>query len=461
MKRIVTLLLFVLLICVSCSSSKALVQANFEGQPVWYSIPRINMGPGKESFIGFGTGDSERQAELRAYENLYFNICEFLGTEKNDIQYRELMLSDGIEEYELRVTNKDTVRKNGTYTVYIRAKAQRVLIREILNASLVEMRENLAKIEKLVLEGDELIKEGKDLSGVSKYMQSMCLSFGNSQVEEEYSFDEIMAECIKIISSLSIAISDENSQDVTCSVSVTKEDGHFKSQVSSCPIRAEYYAVGVEGNIYRDSFTYHTDNTGRLSFQSPNYSILREGSVLFSFGLENEISELEKISGYDALSDLLSLLEKKTVSFDYNLVYTNEDVAIAVFDYDLNGQAVYGLSGNYYENKFRDSGFSVTVLDCPEPENDEEIVDLAESLSAGYLFISRIEVTRIFQTRSDGYAVTCDGAFSIRDLKNGVVLRESEPVSSAGFGDSVESAILEAFNNLADLFFSLVRSVYV
>ncbi len=448
----------------SCGTAGAVIRSNFEGIPVWYYIPDSQVKSGRSVFIGEGKAPSQRQAKLLAYSNLAENLGNYFGTELSDEYYRELTVFQTIEDVDLAVSDSYSFMEGGLYKVILRATANTELIEKSRSESALQKQKNLEEINGLVGEAVELMKEGLDFLAIEKYMDAMLLSYGNADVDSFYSFDELLKECLLILNSVSLNVSFANPSRASCRLEALVTEGKITSPAVSCPVLASFKALNVNGETYDDSFNYRTSDLGYIDFSPANYSIVRNGTVVFALDYEDRISVLESKVGKETVKELRKAFEEKKVRFDYELVYTDKVVGLVVMDFNSSGEEQNpSFSEKYFRRKFEESGIKTKVVDYNSLMDDLDMLDeySANQDGNGYLFISRITEIDSFKSETGTFVVSCEGSFSIFDTKDKELLESSGIVFSTGFGKTEEEATEQSFENLADLFFSFVRSVYV
>jgi len=463
-KILVVSTVLILFLLSSCVTAGAVIRSNFEGRPVWYYIPESQVRKGRTVFMGEGRATNERQARLLAFSNLFENIEFYFGTELEDEYYRELTVLQTIGDYDLSVSDSDVSYENGSYTVLLRATANTELIEKSRTESALNRQVILDQIYKLTAEGVEYMKSSMDLSAARKYMEAMLLAWNNKDVKEAYSFDSLLDECVRILDSVELNISSVDSKKATCLVSVFIKEGKLTSLVPSCSVIAKYHARSIDGKAYEDSFSFRTSEDGSFVFRPLNYSLERKGTVVLSLDVEDCIVALEKKAGKEAVSKLRSAFEAKKVSFDYEFEYTDKTVGLVMMDFDISGEQMGNeFSGNYFKQKFDEAGIRFVELTYDNSlENPEILKKYKESFAdPGYLFISRIAVTDSIESKTGESIVSCEGSFSIYDTTVKDPIKGSEMIYSTAFGETQLEAQQKAFMNLADLFFSFLRSVYV
>ncbi len=462
----VVVLVFIIALCfTSCSSVRALVKSNITGLPFWVYNSQFGVDSSKMAFVGQGKADTERQAELRAYANIISQLSSYTGVTFGQEQYRELSVLGTISELKLAVEDKASVFQEGEIVFYVKAVADVSLLREASSEETIRRNETSEKVESLILQGDECIKEGQDLKGISYYLQSMVLSYGQDYISEDYSYNTIANEVKDILNSISVTLTSQDKQNATCTVLVTRKSVFVPSRVKVADIKASYEAVDVTGELYSDAFIYSTDDMGNLIFSPLNFTMVRKGTVTFSLDLDDELNALEANTDKEVAGELKSLVNSKTVSFEYDRKYTLGSIAITVLEHDVKGY----VTGN---KNTTDYLVFCMVLDGADSQAYYALSDQEEDVLYDYvqthgscdcLLVCRFGQTNTVES-SNGFFVSVEGTAILysTNLSKGIqTLYESGITYATGSGSTAEEATSQAYLKLTDIIHSLLKAVYV
>ncbi len=465
-KVIFITLILILAVCLTgCSSVKALVKSSFSGLPFWVYNPQFGVDSSRVSFVGQGRAETERQAELLAYSDILSQLSSYLGVSLGQEQYRELSVLGTINEFQLTVYDIANSYAEGQIEVYVRVVADAALLIEASSEETIRKNETAEKVESLILQGDEYIKDGQDLKGISSYLQSMILSYEQDYILEEYSYNTICEEIKDILNSISITMISQNSEDATCTVQVTRKSVLVPSRVKAADIKASYEAIDVMGVLYNDAFIYSTDDMGNVAFSSLNFTMVRKGSVLFSLDLDDELKALETSTNAETAQELRSLVDSKTVTFDYDRKYSLGSIAVAVLEHDLTGY----LTGNkdiadYIVFCFDADGATAQAYYALSDQEADVLYDYVQTRgSSDCLLVCRFGQTNTIES-SHGIFATVEGTGVLysTDLSRGIqTLYESGIIYASGSGETQEDATSQAYLRLADIIYSLLKAVYV
>ena len=444
MKRVFVFISLVLIVMLcSCAS------LNNANAPSWYYKPQSKANSYELAFVGKGTASTERQALLIAYSDMNSKLYAYIGREVSTESYRDLSRNGRIDAFDFDVVEKFQVSDSGLYTVYILGLGNKALIQKFRSEAMLIESNIAAQAEKLILEGDEYIKTNQDLLGVRKYIQSMVLSYPVSQIEEEYSFNEIFKEVLNIINSINMNIIKSDSSSASCTLRIKRKGTLIPSKVQNAPVKASYSAVDSRNRHYDDSFTFASAEDGTFEFSPKNHTFMKTGSVVFSYDLYNEIAELAKVAPA-AADEILKAVENTSVVFDYSRNYRSMNIGISALEYTVNGDYVQSsLINDYLQTHFADDGIDTLIIKTDSKAN----CDLVLETTVGF--------TDYAQSKTGSIAVTSRGSLKLYEQKTGKIIYESNAVFSNGFGDTEEAALENSYSNFAAIIYSIVKAFYV
>ncbi len=257
----------------------------------------------------------------------------------------------------------------------------------------------------------------------------------------------------------------QDKKNANCTVQVTRKSVLVSSRVKTADIKASYEAIDVTGALYSDAFIYSTDDMGNVAFSSLNFTMVREGSVLFSLDLDDELNALESSTNANTARELKSLVDSKTVSFDYDRKYSLGTIAVAVVEHDLMGY----ITGNkntadYIVLCLTSDGATAQAYYALSDQEADILYDYVQTRgSCDCLLVCRFGQTNTIES-SNGIFVTVEGTGILysTDLSKGIqTLYESGIIYASGSGETQENATSQAYLKLADIIYSLLKAVYV
>lgn len=459
-------IIFLILVCLTgCSTVKAWVRSSVSGLPFWVYNAQFGAGSSKVGFVGQGKASSERQAELLAYTDILNQLSSYLGVELGTEQYRELSVLGTITEFNLFVNDTTSDYQEGETVVYVRVVADASLLRKASSEETIRRSETAEQVESLILKGDEYIKAGQDTKGLSCYLQSMALSYGQDYIKEEYSYSIICEEVKKVLDSISITLVAQNPDAATCTVQVTRKSVLVKSQVKAAEVKATYEAVDVTGQRYSDSFMYSSDDAGNVQFNPLNFTMVRKGEVHFSLDFDDELQALEASTDVKTAQQLRTLVESKAVSFVYDRKYTLGSIAVAILEHDANGYVTGNKdTADYVVFCLTTDGAEAKAYYALSDQEADVLYDYVQTGGQGdCLLVCRFGQTNTIES-SNGYFVTVQGTAALysTDLSKGIqTFYESDIIYATGTADTQQEAISQAYLKLADVIHSLLKAVYV
>jgi len=456
----VMLCLFVL---TGCSTFGAIIKSNISGLPVWYYDPEVRTGKGYTGMFGEGHASTERQAELLAYSDIINKLSEASGTVLSQESYRELSVLGTITQFGLTIEDRHTVTQEGQVAVYIHARLDKNLLDQQTTEETKRRTALVEEIEKLVLDGDEYVKSGREFSAIRNYMKAMAKGIGEDYIDEEYSFDPLYEVVVELLDSITMSILNPKPAERTCTVSLTRKGKFVSSAVASAEIDTSYTAVDTRGEEYDDSFVYLTGEDGQFDFTTINETISRTGTIRFSLNLEDELQALSKAPDQEKVQNLRNLVDSKAVSFNYSKAYALGSIATAVIEHDKLGYVTGStVISDYMAELLAKDGAEVAPFHA---ELDDELDVVYEFNHSGRtekcILIIRLGITDTVTSNTGVCAASAEGLASLYISDPETLIYQSDVIYSSAFGETEEEAILNAFKTVADIAYALVKGVYV
>ncbi len=469
----------------SCASAKALVQSTITGLPFWLYAPLPSLDKGKISFVGAGEASSVRQAELLSYSNIIEQISNRIGVPLGQEVYRELSVLGTIKAYGLTVEESYYRTLESGIEFYVYVVADEHLLEEASSEETLRKNEISKKIEDLVLEGDEYVKEEVFTKGISCYLQAMVLSYEQDYVKDEYSYYTLLDDVSNLLSSLEISITSANYASATCNVNVTRKTSFFPSKVKNAGILASYKAVDMKGDEYDSSFVYTTGTNGSFSFDCQNFTLVRKGSVLFKFDFETVLQELESKTDKQAVATLREVIEQKEIEFDYNMEHRLGSIAVCVVEFNSKGYVIGNSDTTDYMCKlFEQSSANVLPYYASSSEEEDILYDYTHNIYSQKLsrtqdngtyavqdsqnrglqdciLICRFGQIDFISSQVGGFAVNIEGTASLYDTKTGVLIYSGSVIYATAFGETLEEATNAAYEKISNITYTLLKAQYV
>ncbi len=454
----------VFLLLVFCLTGCSLVKSLESGLPLWYfgsKNPRNQV-----YFVGEGRASTQRQAELLAFTDITDKLSSYLGNQTARSAYRELSTDGTISDYGLTVIDRFVrTEENGEVLVLIRAVADRTLLDVFRSAEAVDLGTRLERIEALILKGDEEIKKGHDVTGLKYYLQSMVLSgrTDTRNLRKEYSFETILDEVLYVLGTIELYVLDPRPEEPSCTVSVRRRGSFISSPVADCPVFTAFEAVDGRYRIYADSYVFRTDSKGMFHFTTVNPNILASGKVTFMLGLSDEIRAVAEVSE-SAASKLRDALLATNVNFNYRKKHAMGTIVITSMEYSTLGEYMPEENSTaYIASLFENDG--AAAMQCPAEFSlkDPFLLHAAKTMypEAGVLFLSRSGIVDTVYSDTGVVAVSMEGSVILYNMKDNSVIFSSGIVYATGFGSTYEEAFEKGRNTISDIFYSLIKAVYV
>ncbi len=465
MKKAMTFMVLALLLflAVGCTSVGAVLKSNVTGLPYWYYDPSMGLDKTQTAMIGEGSAETQRQAELLAYTDIINKLSERLGYTLSQETYRELSVLGTISDFGLSIEDTFMATQEGKFNVYMQVAIDSELLQRATTDENKRRESVSLETERLVLEGDEYVKAGKELRAVSNYLKAMALSYDQEYVDSEYSFDELYPVVYELLSGINLSIVSSKPSSVSCNVVMTRMGKFVSSAVSSAEVMASYYAEDTKGELYNDYFVYVTNDDGQISFKPVNDAIIRQGEIRFEFDIGSELDQLAAVAGEEKVAPLRELVNSKAITFRYSKAYSMGTIATAVIEHDEHGYVTGSRDiSDYVAQKFKDDGAEATPFYAELDEEEDVLYEFTHSgMTEDCLLIIRVGQTSQTSSRTGVEVVGAEGIATLYSREGGIPLYVSDVIYSSAFAETYEEALIGAFKKLADIAYTLVKAVYV
>lgn len=472
-KRNCLLILIVLtvLLLSSCAQTRSVFMGFISGKPSWYYYPESRAEKGRLAFVGEGkSSENSRQGQLMAYNNLFSKLEEYVGTTLKKEYYRELTTLGTIEELGVREVDTYVDMEDGVSSVYVLCTASE----EILNNMRTEARQQeisiASRVVALVEQGDQYIKESRDLSAVKCYLQSMALSYGVSSIKDGYDYDSIAEEVLKILPGFSLTVMDEDTKAVTCTVLVERRETVLKTIVKMGEIIASYTCLDRTGNTWQDSYVFTSSTEGTFRFRSVNYTLINEGEIVFSFNLKDEIENLKAVDP-EMAEKIQAIVDEKSVKFSYDSSGADEEMlGLFVLNYDFNREYLNDDTwSKYIQERFTSDSittfvpnrYSMRLMDSEISLTDSYLFPFITSDAVTSVMIVRMGPLEIVKSETGVTVCVVEGKAVFYSSLNATAIHESPILNVSGFGDTEEEALNNACRNLCNIIYDWFKGNYV
>lgn len=464
---VVVIALLVMVTMVGCKSVGAVIKSTFSDLPYWYHNPEMGLSKDETPMLGQGSANTERQAELLAYDDIIGQLSDQVGYQLGREAYRELSVLGTILEFGLKVKNTYTAVEDGRYTVYKQVAINEKLLEQAMTEENKRRQTVSAEVKDIVLEGDEYVKDGKDLKAVSCYLRAMTLAYGQSYVNEDYGFDGLYPYVVEMIQSMRINIEEARMAYATCTVTLKRVGRFASSPIASAELMATYQAVDTRGEVYDDYFVYVTDDDGVVPFQSINDGLVRNGQIRFDLNIMEELDQLQAVvtetEDLTKVANLRALVNSKAAYFNYSKIFSMGSIAVAVIEHDQYGY-VTGVSdiSNYVTEKLQSDGAFATAF-YPELDHEDEVLYEFQHSGRNENCLLVIRVGVIDNKTTDlGFSIAnAEGIAFLYRRNSTEPLYSSDVINASAFAETPEEAAQGAFKNLADIAYTLIKAVYV
>lgn len=454
-----------LLVCISCVSLDVDKAQITEGHvvPDWFEEPQKSARWNTTAFVGKGVSVSKRQAELLSYTELCSGISDYTGSELGEIDYREISTKGTLDEYGLKITKTFVTYNGATYAYYILAVAENDALASHRSAGVVEYYNKLERIESSILSGDQCMIAGDYVGAIRNYIDSMCVSYGMSGVDDEYSFDAIFSEIKSVLSIMYFSVRNQRQNTGDIQMVMRIDEGVIPYNIPGSEVAVKYSVTDVKGSEYFEQYVMVTDSKGRVTFSPQSFGVASGSTVSFSLNLDSDIEKLRKVNA-SAAEELKQMADSCTYSYTYTTDYSMGPVLIAGLDYGINGDFFEShISTEYLVGQFSHNGAVSSSYFVTSDMTDEEILKEAQENYRGFgcLLVVRIAVTGTIDSSTGTVIAFAEGNAKLLRISDGAVLYETEIINSNGIGESREEAYADAFRTVSEVAYNIIRTEYV
>ncbi len=334
MRRLLPIL--VIILAASCSTFTL-----SEG-PEWIRMRPVRSGV--VVFVGSGTGGNEAEARSAAYLDLLKQMSMDLGYEVTGLYYRELLSTDGIEELGTRITDRYSAPGDGRIHYFALAETPEERYYSSRSQEYAEALERTGTIAGYLDSALEAYRNNRDTESLAYILEALDESLSGPVTDPGHTPGNLLGRAMEILGNIELSLRDPGpGTEVT--VRMERAKGFFHPPVVSGMIRASYTMVDGEGNETGASVSAMTGDNGRVRFVKVNPYTVRRGSIGFSVDVpEDLLASIAAKAGEGFIEDFMSLLDEKTVRFDYadSGRLDSSSTIISVTSYDQDGMMMPG-----------------------------------------------------------------------------------------------------------------------
>lgn len=467
LKRIVifiTILLTVLFLT-GCASLQSLIQAGRDGAPEWAGSPQV--ASGYTAIVGTGTAGSERSARLLAYQDITRQLVEITGRNEESSWYRELSATDGILDFQLRISRTSTQPKEDGYTFYAMTTVRTSLLDTMRSDVLKAAAERDDRISALQQKARFEFRDNRDVSALLLYMEAAAISAEGPVETRDNSLENIIGRIDSILDGLVLQVRDFNPKEPSFSLSVRRRR-LFSPRVLRAPVRADFSSIGAFGTAHADYLSTVTGETGAATLSGFNPAMVREGNLKLSIDIEDEFKVFAAAVGEDIAMPLRAKLDSLSVVLTYRkeAAVLDSTIMVDITSHSADGgRLVQETTREAFSERFSMEGITlasseVTVSEAAaEEENYEEyLADVRRTYpQADYIIRGKAGVTEIFLEDKKPVVIVMGEASLVR-ISDGFVLAATDLQRTLAWGDTLPEAMDIAFRDSGYLLASRLLS---
>jgi hypothetical protein len=456
-KTVSTLIVILLLLFSGCSSLSTWVRSNFEGVPVWVYEPKISRD--QTAFVGSGTADSQTRARVLAYESVLRQISDSIGEDVVGTYIAELSTRDSIEAYRLRITQEFVKQEENSTTVYFLAIADKEVLERARTDAEVQLLESQREMDRLSQEAAQAFRENRDLEAAGKYLQIAIIAKALPVDRGRQRYDDAIERVRKILLALRLTVSEGDPTIPTTVVTLRRGSRSLSPRVEQAAVMAFSMARDGMGNSYQDTQRFVTDSSGQFTFTSNNPTLVGRGTIGFEVDFSPSLEQLEKLDGV-LFNEFSQIVADTRIEYPYARISIlgGQSLLVAMSEYSLQGTRLGSTSaGRALAGDLSKDGLRVVLTQGPQPEDDEDILDVLKNTFGDYRAVvyGNVGISHIKETGAS-FAVTVTGESLFADIAGGRIIGRTGSVNANAVATTLQDATQEAFARYGNISASLL-----
>lgn len=455
MRKLILLFLplFLMISCAHFTSSE---------YPVW--IDKTPSANGYLVFVGYGEGDSQKQARDSAYENALVKMGEGLGYDPREYYLRELIAYEKIGNLGSTVSDYYEENVDGIWHSWVRIDTNETSYIEARSEEYQALLDREEAIMQTMQDSLDEYRDNRDVSAINKILEAISISLEGPVENPSCTPSALRDKALEYIENLEISLRNEERDSIGVTVRLSRAKGWFHPRVEDAHILATYRIVNSSEELVETVFVSKTGDDGEFFFNSTNPLIIREGEIVFSVILDQALLEsIEASSEEGFLDPILDALKQKDKTYAYHErgKLDSKSTLIVLSVIDINGQPISDRTFlDAFSSFLEIAGTSDWMIMESVDESDEE--ELLLSLTRQYpsidaFIISRIGVVEFAESPMYHYARTEGYSLIYTKDDDGILsLSVNQHSFSMGAGSSYQEAQHSALENQSRISASLL-----
>jgi hypothetical protein len=443
MKKIITILLTSVLLLSSCAITSN--SDRFVGRlPSW--ISDTNLSQTTVEYVITSIGVDENEAYKNACNSFVDLFTNYLSIKDKSVEYKKSLIDSlAIKEYEIYNTARYFEVVENRVKGYFLFTANRESIDERLKVKSLNNESATMEIQELIFVADNYYQNNKDYKAFNSLIDAYIISRKNNIIGKNISADDILNRCISILNKSKIEVSNFESEQLSCTVEVTRQVGLFPPNVLDSKLKISYSSYNIEMKTYLE--TERIDLSSKMDsyeFVPKNKSVYTDGVLLLETDIDKALYKLEKMGYIDALKKLEKANKCYLLSYNILSEFKGKSIRLSVYENDLNEIQLSLIDVSNIVDVLEGLGAIVTVDEL----NTDYIEDYnIDSSIYDYQITFKNEVTeKLDEFKS---IVRTAGSIEVANLIEKSVVYSSEPFETIANGDTTEEALKSAFNSFA------------
>lgn len=444
---------------VSCSSIGKRAE-----YPVW--IDSEPSAYGYIIFVGYGEGQTQKDARDNAYEDSLIKMGQELGYDPREFYLRELIAYDEVPALGCSVFDYYEEEVNGVWRSWVRIDCQESVLLEARSEEYSNLLDREARISVILDEALSEYRINRDVGAINKILEAVLVSLEGPVNNPSYTPNALIDRAIGYAQQLQISLRHESDDNIEATVRVSRTKGWFYPRVEEAMVLSTYTILTNSQEYATSTYVSKTNENGEFRFYSTSPIIVKDGRVEFSIILdENCVTQINELDS-GLLNSLISVLDSKKAFYDYHEEghLDKQNTLIVLSQVDINGRT---LSDDTFRDTFisflkdaKSEGWTI-IKDTSDADEDELVERIANLYpNVDNIIISRIGIVDVASSAMHSFAKT-EGYSLIykRTDDSPLSLIKSQHSFAFGVAESSEAAQIDGVINQARISASLLLEV--
>lgn len=442
MKKILILLFTSMIMLSSCAISSS-SERNVSNRPSWITDTTLSQTTIK--YVITSNGIDENDAYKIACITFVDSFTNYLSINDKNDEYKESLINTlGVKDYDIYNNARYFEKSDKGVKGYFLFTANK----ESVNSRLIVKANNIAnttiEIQRIVAEAENYYKNNKDYKAFTLLIDAYILSRENNISERDISPDDLLERCVSILTKTRIEITNFVSDQLSCTIEVTRQVGLFPPNVLDSKLKISYSSFNSEMKTYLETERIELSvKQENYNFVPKNKTVYSDGVLLLEMDIDDSLYKLESLNYIKALKKLEIANKCYLLSYKKISKLSGKKIRLDVYENDLNQIPVSLIDVSNIVDVLESLGAIVTV--------DESSKEYSESSEFDKNFDYQITFKNEVTEKLDEFKsiVRTAGSVEVADLKTKLVVYSSDPYETIAVGENASNTLKSAFNSFA------------